>query len=245
MHAHQPAGRPDAVALAEMEQADLQEALEARKASGKPNPHQLNLGGLFNNLNNISNLNLPSLPIAPPEFNIYPFSTESSRPTSSGACAQVDPMQSWSLPIDPFTVPDLSLSAPAGVVASIQPGQMPWPLLSSSDDISLWDNSIVVDPPSAQSHSLMSSTTDLNNIDNLTPCLTPNFNLNVGGAATTLPDHPFANVAPNMTFGAPDMMPAPVPLDASRAINEVIDAAASSDFQLKENDISQSARNYL
>jgi hypothetical protein len=201
-----------------MEEEELQEALAARQHSTESSG---NIGFTLNNI---------TIPSVSSQFNLYPFH---SAPAQLESLPQDNPMQSWPFP-DPIEL-DMSLNtAPVG--------QMPWSLLSSSEDLSIWDNSL--DP-------VPMSTRNPSPIHGSTPKLDARLRFDLSASLgftvddLTLP-MTFPAIAPSAMTTAPVMMPEPVPPAATDTINEVINAATTfGQIQLDEREISQSARDYL
>ena len=132
-------------------------------------------------------------------------------------------------------------SAPLPQSASGHAEQMPWSLLSSSNDISLWDP-VSVDPPPNTSHSTQSAPTGLGfsmlNVQPEAYSMDP---------AQAVHQHP-GNIAQSTLHGD---FPLPRPTSPEEGLmNDLIvtsesHAEARGLTQFSEKDISQAARDYL
>jgi hypothetical protein len=201
-----------------LEEAELRKALARRHSADAVRK----LNGL------LSKLHVPVSNQAIDFDNLVPLKQQQPPPV---APPPVDPIRAWSLALDSVAVPHLSFNA-----AAVHPGQM-----SSCEDASMWDSSMVDQAQPGISTSANAG---------LGPGPGSGFDINAFalGVAPLLPE-PLLNIATSATATAPLMASGPMPIAASVAIDDfdqVFSAASNlSALQLDEKDIPHSAQDYL
>ncbi len=231
--------------VAEMEEAELQAVMAARRHSS--DTLGLSNGG-YGSLDQTTTIGLASAPLPQYDANMFHFQPPNGSPPTtmsnqlSGSSSDSEQALSrpQSMP-NPHTNSMHGWSWPAGQNAFSTPlpttEQMPWSLLSSCNDVSLWDAPMDPEQTTAQS-----APTGLG-YDLLLGLQPETYNLD---PAANIVHQPTTGIAPSSLHHDFNPYPMTTSPEEQGVVNDLlIHAETNTPVQFSEKDISQSARDYL